>query len=869
MLAPGTLLGAYQILDLLGQGGMGEVYRARDTRLLREVALKVLPAGRASDGAALDRFASEARAASAINDPHLVAVYDVGQVGGVHFIVMELVEGGTLRDRLAGEGLPLPEALDLAGQIAFGLAAAHARNVVHRDLKPENVLIDREGRVKIADFGLAKLKQPVFAPPDAVTVGDSLPSGHRTDPNLLIGTISYMSPEQASGRLVDHRTDQFSFGVMLHEMLTGRRPFARATPAETLAAIIHDPPEPIEVVDAQAEGPLRWTLARCLAKDPAQRYDSTRDLARDVSQVHVEVTSSGARRSTLPRTRWSPMGRRAFALTAGAGLVGAGLLGAGLWARRRWREGPRFEKLTFERGTVWTGRFGPDGRAVVYAAAWNGEHFRLFRKEPDGPASTRVPVGDGSAAILSISRTGEMAVLVEPHVVLPGRLVGTLARVPLTGGAPRLILEEVGDADWGPNGDDIALVRHVNGLCVLEYPVGHRRYETAGWLSGPRVSPDGAYVAVFEHPLSIHDMGVVRLIGSDDNHEALGGVWTSSHGLAWSPDGDEVWVAASRGDGPNALFAIALSGSARLLERAPGTLTLLDVSPRGPALITRETRHLAIVLLTPDGRRHDLSVLDSSLLADLSSDGSTVLSTEFGEGGGLRHSVYLRRGVTGRPLRLGDGMAITLSPDGAWALAIVPGEQPRLVAYPTGTGEAWPIASDTVRYTHAASYFPDGRRLIVAGIPPGKGARLYVHDLHRGTARMLSDDPVFLGHMQGFPVSPDGRWAAAISPDRILTLYATADGTRRRFDAVPQGAFPLQWIDDGQGLLVARLADVPASVLRLDVQSGAVSAFREIPVEDPTGVPGFPCIRFSADGQTCAVTLARVLSELFNLTNVA
>ncbi len=299
-LAPGSKLGPFEILAPLGAGGMGEIYRAQDTRLERTVALKLLPATFAAGNEHLLRFEQEARSASALNHPNIITIYELGHDGFRHYIAMELVEGNTLRTLLASRLLPMRKAIEIAAQIAEGLTKAHEAGITHRDLKPENIMVSHDGLVKILDFGLAKSTSPAGETLDLYNSPASLtPSG------MLLGTVGYMSPEQAAGRHLDYRSDLFSFGLVLYEMVTGKRPFQRVTAAETLVAILRDHPEPIGALNRDVPAPLCWAIERCLAKDPDKRFTSTRDLARELSAIrdgflekpakHVET-----RRTNLP-----------------------------------------------------------------------------------------------------------------------------------------------------------------------------------------------------------------------------------------------------------------------------------------------------------------------------------------------------------------------------------------------------------------------------------------------------------------------------------------------------------------------------------------------------------------------------------------
>ncbi|HEY7573638.1 MAG TPA: serine/threonine-protein kinase, partial [Thermoanaerobaculia bacterium] len=367
-LAAGTRLGPYEITARLGAGGMGEVYRARDSRLGRDVAVKVLLGEVAADRDRLRRFELEARAASALNHPHIVMIYDVGSSDATFYTAMELVEGSTLRELVETGPLTTRRLLDVAAQIADGLAKAHEAGIVHRDLKPENVMISRDGYAKILDFGLAKLSETAAEDASEVATG--------TRPGMVMGTVGYMSPEQASGRPVDFRSDQFSLGSILYELATGQRAFRRDTSAETLAAIIREEPRPIAAQNAGIPAPFRWIVERCLSKEPDGRYASTRDLARDLAMVREHLSELGSGETA-----------RSDAAASAGGLAL-----------------PTFQRLSFRRGTILSARFAPDGQTVIYGASWDGEPVRLYSNRPESPESSPLMIPD--AEVLSISRSG-------------------------------------------------------------------------------------------------------------------------------------------------------------------------------------------------------------------------------------------------------------------------------------------------------------------------------------------------------------------------------------------------------------------------------------------------------------------------------
>ncbi len=334
-LREGSQIGPYEVVARLGAGGMGEVWRARDPRLGRDVALKVLPDEMVRDTGRVARFRAEARAASALNHPNIVTVYDIGEDGGRTYLSMELLEGVNLRQLLDGGGLPLSKALQIATQIADGLAAAHARGIVHRDLKPENVILTTDNMVKILDFGLAKTSPLAGFQGENEATMSAAPG---TEPGTLLGTVGYMSPEQASGNLVDFRSDQFSFGTILYELVTGRRAWRKATPAESLVAIMREDPPLLSSGDSPIPARVRRVVGRCLAKSPDERYSATRDLARDVKYL-ADQTSGAVGPSDLGLAlEPPPRPKRRLATPAVLGLlalVAFVALGAGLWIRLR------------------------------------------------------------------------------------------------------------------------------------------------------------------------------------------------------------------------------------------------------------------------------------------------------------------------------------------------------------------------------------------------------------------------------------------------------------------------------------------------------------------------------------------------------
>jgi Tol biopolymer transport system component/predicted Ser/Thr protein kinase len=857
-LSPGSRLGPYEIIAPIGSGGMGEVYRARDSRLGREVAVKVLPADLASDQERIRRFEQEARSASALDHPNIITIYDIGSADSTLYIAMQYVEGKTLRELLAAGPLPTRKVLDISVQIAEGLAKAHSAGIVHRDLKPENVMISKDGFVKILDFGLAKLT----APPSAEGISDLPTAMADTRPGLVMGTVGYMSPEQASGKALDFRSDQFSFGSILYELATGKRAFQRGTTAETLTAIIREEPEPVGAVNPKAPAPLRWIVERCLAKDPEERFGTTRDLARDLASIRDHLSDAVIVSGEAPAA--APAARRIrlwpVVLGAAAAVAVVALVSYSLGRKAARTEPPSFRQLTFRRGVISSARFAPDGQTVLYGESLEGKPVEIFVSRPESPESR--PFGMPGASVLAVSKSGEMAVALGQHIAGAFIASGTLARMSVAGGAaPRQILEDVQWADWAPDGATLAIVREAAGGSRLEYPIGKPLFETAGWISHLRVSPRGDEVACIDHPVRGDDGGSVVLVDRSGKRGNLSEFFETVQGLAWSPGGSEVWFTGAKKGSNRALYAANLSGRQRLLSRMPGVLTLQDISSAGRVLLTRDSyRHEAQGRSAGEPKERDLSWLDWTLAVDLSADGKTLLFGESGEGGGAGYSVYVR-GMDGSPaVRLGEGLAQTLSPDSRWALAVIhPSLEPQVVLYPTGTGQTRTLPLEGL-VTQMAQWLPDGKQILLNAREPGHGLRLYLQDVSGAKPRAISPEG-YRTFRRG--VSPDGKFAAVTSPDRKPYLYPIAGGEPSAIPGLTAGDSPVSWSSDGRFLYVYRRQELPAKVYRLEVATGRKELWRELMPSDAAGVVSLSTPVIALDGQSYAYSYIRTLSELY------
>jgi Tol biopolymer transport system component len=845
------------VLGPLGAGGMGEVYRSRDERLSRNVALKVLPGEISADRSRLERFEKEARAASSLNHPNIVTIYDIGSSESVAYIAMELVEGRTLRELLASGPIALRRLLSLSAQIADGLAKAHAAGIVHRDLKPENLMVTKDGFVKILDFGLAKLVPSGFESSE----GSDLATVTRgTEPGTVLGTVGYMSPEQASGRPVDFRSDQFSLGAILYEMASGKRAFDRETAIQTLSAVIQDEPEPVSAAAPKTPANLVWIIERCLAKDPDDRYASTKDLARDLAALrdHASGISVSAVGQPAPR-RFRPS-RALLAAAISAGVLLAVLTffaGQRLQARRDGEKPPPLTRtLTFRRGYVTGARFAPDGQTIVYSAAWDGKPSEIFTTRV-GSSEAR-PLGIFPAGILAISSAGEMAISLGCESRWD-RCFGTLARVPLAGGTPREVLESVSSADWSPDGKELAVIHVLDGRDRIEYPVGKVLYQTDGFLTSVRVSPKGDLVAFLDHPLSETLGGTLCVVDRGGHKKTLTGEWPHIFNTLWSPTGDEVFFQGGARDWRDfEIKGVSLSGRMRAASRIHG---LADVSRDGLFLDFdwfQNFRRDILALVPGSSQERNLSWLGDSRAADLSRDGRQLLFYEI-SGGSSKSAetfvTYLRKTDGADPKLLGEGKALALSPDERWALVFRPSPEPHLALLPTGVGEAreLPGGGAAVQY-HWASFFPDGRRILIAAEEKGKPPRSYIQDVSDGPPRPFAEEG-----MRATLISPDGREIAGSTLEGLQLIYqADGEGRARAIPGAEPGDFLVQWSADGKSVLVRGTEERPLTLYRIDLASGRRERWKELAPPDLAGFleyqAGPTAVRVTPDGRAYAYT---------------
>ena len=864
----GQTISHYRIIEKLGGGGMGVVYRAEDTKLGRFVALKFLPEDLAKDRQALDRFQREARAASALNHPNICTIHEIDEENGHAFIVMELLEGLTLKHRIAGRPLDNETLLHLAIEIADGLDAAHSKGIIHRDIKPANIFVTKRGQAKILDFGLAKLAPGNRHSDSESGMRTATEGALMTTPGATVGTVAYMSPEQVRAEELDPRTDLFAFGSTLYEMATGGLAFSGSSTGVISEAILNRTPPPPSSANPALPPKLEEVIFKALEKEREFRYQTAAELRGDLKRIKraQDTSRSGSSISVPSSPAVTPVAQaKAPQRSALVPVLLAALIAliAGLAAGRFWLQRPEvaslpvYHPLTFRRGMVHAARFAPDGKTIIYSAAWEGKSLQLFTTRPESPESHELePAG---ADVLAVSSSGEMALSLASHPKAGFLYSGTLARVPLVGGAPREILEGVEWADWSPDGNSLAVVRQEQGRHRLEFPLGKVLYQADGWIGHLRVSPKGDMVAFIDHPQLGDDGGALAVVDMAGKKTTLSTGWDSIQGVSWSPGGEEIWFTATRTGGDRSLYAVNLSGTVRLLARVPGELTLLDVGRDGNVLLTRGNDRAGMIGLSPgDAKEHDLSWLDWSVPNDLSPDGRTVLFTESGEGGGPKYAVYLRK-MDGSPaIRLSDGAGMALSPDGKWALARSTTTPAPLFLLPTGVGEAKPLSNDSINHLNGC-WLPDGKQLVFSGNEAGHGFRLYVTSPGEGKPRPISPE----GVNPAVVLSAKGDFAASVGPDHKIYLYPTAGGEPVLVPGAEPDEAPTGWSADGRSLYVFRFGQIPAKVYELDLSTGKRKLWKELVPADAAGIDTIRGVAITPDARAYVYGYIRTLSDLY------
>ena len=893
-LKAGTRLGNYEIVTLLGAGGMGEVYRAQDTKLGRQVAIKVLPASLAEDRELLRRFEGEARAIAALSHPNVIGIYDFARSESLAYAVMELLEGENLRDRLKGGALPPRRVIEIGIAVARGLGAAHERGITHRDLKPENIFLTKDGRVKVLDFGLAKQHPNLRGESPTETMATHALADPATEPGMVLGTVGYMSPEQVRGEAVDSRSDIFSFGVVLHEMLSGQRPFQGASPVQTMAAILDQDPPELTASRGALPPALERVVGHCLEKRPEARFQSMKDIA--FALEHLNATTSGV--LGRPAIRGP---RHASLLAAASAVAGTLLLGllflAFGWPPFAPKVPPTFTRVTFAPGTVEAAFFGPDGRTIYYSERINGGPPQIFVIHPGSPEPK--PLGVTDALLLGVSPNSDLAILRSPIAYYQTEYRGMLAQVGGEGGAVKEIQDHVLNAAW--DGPGLAtLTCNDQDLLKLEFPAGKVLLQadaSSRVIRFMRLSRDGKRMAVVDADGVNTSKGVVfdrkggRTVLFVKPGDASGDTIT---GMAWGPNGD-LWYSELVGD-QTLVWAQPVGGRRRMLWRGEGTQALMDVSAQGRVLLANhQVRRGVLVRKAGEAQARDISVGSSSQLTGMSADGQALLIMESPilDGGTPLDRTYLYNLEGGPAIQVAKGTPWTLSPDGHWAqiqfsgfepgdldpaitaafrqAGLDPkgalnaaGQVPYLLFVPTGAGYPFAIALPKAldggvgfAYLH-----PDGRRVLFNG--GGKeGSFWYEVDRHGGAPKAFTP-PGYGKQFVGLaPLSPDGRRFITIRGERFY-VQPLVGGEPQPIAHLRPDERPLGWGQDSASIyLRSEQWMLPVTVTQMNLATGARrEVFRFMP-GDPSGILMFRSVLLSPDGKVCALDYVRQLSDLY------
>ena len=867
----GETLAHYRVTGTLGEGGMGVVYRATDTKLDRQVAIKVLPAAFSVDPERLARFEREAKVLAQLHHPNIASIFGVEESSGTQALVMELVEGATLAERLEGGALPVDDCLAIALQIAQALEEAHEKGIVHRDLKPQNVKAPEEGKVKVLDFGLAKAMDTATGSRSAADLAQSpalmnsptLTAAPGTALGVILGTAAYMSPEQARGKRVDRRADIWAFGCVLYEMLAGKRAFDGETVSDTMAALLTREPD-WSALPAATPARVRALLERCLRKDAQVRLrdigDARVELAEclrgDVPRTAPAVPTPAAEPVALrtPRRRW------AAPVVGALAAIAVFATGIALGSRAAETEPAQYRPLTFARGYVHSARFAPDGRTVIYGAAFEGRPLALFSTRTDSSESR--PIDLPSADVAGISKTGEMALLLDRHHAGSWMRVGTLAQVALAGGAPREILEGVFDADISPDGKQLAVVVAEGEGQALQYPLGTIRYRTTGWITQPRIAPDGIRVAFVDHAVEADDLGRVKLLGAGDEVTELSSDHQYSQGLAWSPDGSALWFTGATDTGTSTLWRVAPGGAPRAILTSPMGLRVQDVDPDGHLLLLADDPRATLAgQLAGDASERSYSWWDNDIAQAISLDGSLYAGhnpSQFVDG---EYAAFFRR-VGAAPVQLGSGLVAGMTPDGEFLfMSSLKGGQTHLSMRPVGAGQPkdfdlGEILLNTAPIDHIVSVSFDGRRLAFLGAAPGAEQQVWVLDVDGGGVPRAASP----AGAESVLISPDGRRLLVGDPRRGLYVVAVTGGEPVPVPGAPRADVPLAWSADGHEVL-SWDRSLPARIYRTNLESGHRELARELVPADPAGLL-YSLLTFSPDGRYYLQRSRRVLTSV-------
>jgi len=837
-----TIVDHYEILSLLGSGGMGQVYCALDGRLGRKVAIKMLLPSFAEDHERLTRFRHEMQTLAQLSHPNILEIFDTGIFEGSPYLVMECLEGETLRQRLDKGPLSPRKAMEAAHQMALGLAAAHDKGIIHRDLKPENLFILGDDRIKILDFGLAKQRHEAL-PGDQTGGTPGLgaePSLTKT--GLVLGTLAYLSPEQVTGAPADTRSDIFTFGVVLWEMLYGTRPFRRDSMIETMHSILKEDPEPPSRPQPLPLG-LDMILFRCLEKDPKKRFQSAQDLAFALGTLGE---SSRASNLSKPfRKPRKPMPWRLVLGGAGLAALTAGLVWLGLDLAKKPQV--RLRRLTYQSGLVLNARLAPDNQTYLYGVSRQGTPPEIWMGRLDGVDLQRLDLPPGSR-LLALSSRAELAILLEGGE----EQSGTLARVPMTGGTPERIRDRVFNADWSPDGQALALVLEgENGRQRLEYPAGTLLFESPAGsrISFLRVSPRGDQVAFTCGPA----VYVVDRMAKLKELARTPGTWDS---LTWSREGKQLYLSALPDGDRQEIWTVDLGGHLSLIYSSLGRLRVQDVTLAGRLLTSHVVERLGIqAQMAGEPGERDLSCLHSSDVVDLGGEGRSVLFSETREGNGPG-GCYLRKAEDPGAARLGSGHPLALSPDGQWALVQRSSSENTLLLLPTGPGKIRELYTRDV-VPEWGQFLHDGKHILIGGNAAGRPYGFYILSLDAPELEALPWKAA-----PGCPaiLSPDDSQAALGPVKGKLQLLQRKDGSSREYP-IEGDRHLICFSRDGAAVFLGDTSFTSPGIYRLDLATGRQSLWKALQPSSIRGLHGLTRITAAPEAKAYAYSYRQILTS--------
>jgi eukaryotic-like serine/threonine-protein kinase len=830
-LASGTKLGPYETQALLGAGGMGEVYRARDTRLGREVAIKILAQHLSAQPELKERFDREARAISSLNHPRICTLYDIGHQNGLDFLVMEYLDGESLAVRLQKGPLPLKETLRIGMEVCEALEVAHRAGIIHRDLKPANIMLTRSG-AKLMDFGLAKSAAGTNGgSPNALllssakTVDAGSPISPLTTAGAVLGTIQYMSPEQIEGQPADQRSDLFALGAVLYEMATGKRPFDGKSQISVANAILEKTPEPISVIQPVTPPAFERVVNTCLEKSPDDRFQSARDVRLELSWVSDTAVQRVTQDAVPAAHKVSNILGWGVALIFALVAVGLFLLG------NREKPQPRFTNVTFRDGALQAARFSHDGQTIVYSGEWENQPPQVSVARVGSPESRLL--GISSATVASVSASDDLAVLLGCEQVFLIDCKGTLATMSLAGGAPRSLAEHVAYADWDPDGKQLAISVFSGEGARLEFPPGHVLcQQKAGWFGHPRFSPDGSRIAFENHPISGNDEGALETVDLSGKRAVLVPDDVSLEGVAWSPDGKEVWYAGtSNGGWADTIFAVSLSGKKRTVLTMP-YVRLHDIAKDGRVLLSHESWRRQLKGFFPgDKVEQPYSWLDDTEATGISDDGRWISFAEGGETYYLENDyMAYYRATNGSPaVLLGAGTA-AISPDGKWLLSTST-KSHKLQLQPLGPGKSRELPTPGLKNFDHQGWSGDGRQIVYEAQTDQNDWNVYQQRIDGGPPALVK-----AGARNVFPhLSHDGELLALREEQGGISLYRAGNPQPVSMKGVLESEYPVLFLTDGRTLLVGATSGNELELTLVDLANGHRESWKSVPIEVQTG----------------------------------